>query len=156
MTARRVDICQSCNEEGEIAAHGLCYPCYRRVERRAAYEKEGWNPGDTRRQKRLARAHSKLIEGLLDFGAGSHANAARLIDILAVELMPLAEYLGSDVNVNRGQGSRSQREPAGEECRRVVDGGLAAARVEKKKNPGNKVSPKHKSDKARRKRPVNG
>jgi len=111
---RSVDICRTCGDEAEIAGHGLCYRCYRRVERQAAYAKDGWNPGDTRKQKRLARAHAKLIEGLLDFGAGTHANATSLINILAGELMPLAEYLGSDVNVNNGQGSRSQDDPVKE------------------------------------------
>ena len=118
---RKVDICQSCNEEAEIAAHGLCFRCYRRCERQALYEKDGWNPGDTRKQKRLARAHAKLIEGLLDFGAGTHANATSLINILAGELMPLAEYLGSDVDVNNGQGSRSQDDPEMEEGRGEPD-----------------------------------
>ena len=98
MKGRRIDICQSCSEEAEIAAHGLCYTCYRRVERQAAYDKSGWNPGDTRKQKRLARAHGKLIEALLDFGAGTHPNAERLVGILAAELLPLAEFLGTDVN----------------------------------------------------------
>jgi hypothetical protein len=62
------------------------------------YDKSGWNPGDTRKQKRLARAHGKLIEALLDFGAGTHPNAERLVGILAAELLPLAEFLGTDVN----------------------------------------------------------
>jgi len=98
MKGRRIDICQSCSEEAEMAAHGLCYSCYRKVERQAAYDKSGWNPGDTRKQKRLARAHGKLIEALLDFGAGTHPNAERLVGILAAELLPLAEFLGTDVN----------------------------------------------------------
>ena len=114
---RSVDICRTCGDEAEIAGHGLCYRCYRRVERQAAYAKDGWNPGDTRKQKRLARAHAKLIEGLLDFGAGTHANAASLISLLAGELMPLAEFLGTDVTVNSGQGSRSQDDPEKEEGR---------------------------------------
>jgi len=30
---RRIDICGMCGDEAEIAAHGLCYRCYRSVER---------------------------------------------------------------------------------------------------------------------------
>jgi len=112
LKGRMIDICQSCSEEAEIAAHGLCYRCYRRVERQAAYDKSGWNPGDTRRQKRLARAHGKMIEALLDFGAGTHPNAERLVKILAAELLPLAEFLGQDMGDEQQAGARVHAAPS--------------------------------------------
>ena len=94
MKGRKVDFCGMCGDEEEIAAHGLCYKCYRSVERACVNAKEHWNPGQLRRQKKLARAHGQMIQVLLDFGAGTHANATKLVSLMGAYLKPLADYLG--------------------------------------------------------------
>lgn len=58
---RRVDICGSYGDEAGIAAHGLCCPCDRRVKRQVACANDGWNPGDTRKQ-RIRRAARYIAE----------------------------------------------------------------------------------------------
>jgi len=117
---RSIDICVECGDEAEIAAHGLCYKCYRQVERHAFGQRADWNPGQLRRQKMMAKAYAAMIQALLDFGAGTHTQANKLVKILGAYLPALSEYLGekepeeeggspnaeAPVNVNRKEGSR--------------------------------------------------
>lgn len=125
---RRIDICVGCGDEAEIAAHGLCYKCYRKVERQAFGQRADWNPGQLRRQKMMAKAYAAMIQALLDFGAGTHTQANKLVEMLGAYLPPLSEYLGdkepegedgtypnaaAQVSVNRKVGSRSY--PEGED-----------------------------------------
>jgi hypothetical protein len=66
---RHTDACLNCGEQREIAAHGLCFTCYRREER-AADRKfvDRHNPGVTPDQKRILAGFSKLMAGLGDIG----------------------------------------------------------------------------------------
>jgi hypothetical protein len=92
---RRVDICMQCGEEKELATCELCYACYRRRERAIKGSEAGFSPaGELRRQKRMAKSYSAMEQSLLDFGAGSHASADRLIRMLGAYLPALAGYLG--------------------------------------------------------------
>jgi hypothetical protein len=69
MSPRKVDACMNCGEERGIAAHGLCFQCYRRQERAAdrTYV-DRHNPGVSPDQKRILSGFAKLMAGLGDIG----------------------------------------------------------------------------------------
>ncbi len=53
---RKVTVCVNCREAREIAAHGLCYKCYRREERVEDYP---WAAAD-RNNRQLLKSQKKL------------------------------------------------------------------------------------------------
>jgi len=90
---RRADFCQRCGVEAEIAAHGLCYKCYRRAERTELAKDEARNPGQ-RTQKKMQRAYSTMQRALVVECGLSHNQADRLIRMISSRVKPLADYLG--------------------------------------------------------------
>jgi ribosomal protein S14 len=128
---RSIDICASCGDEKEIAAFGMCYTCYRRAARAAEEQKEEWNPG-LKTQRRMQRAYSALERALVVECGLSHETADRLIRMVAIQVRPLADYLGEkppevDGDVNTGECSRSQ-EPGGVETPKAQVVGVNARR----------------------------
>jgi len=65
----------NCGENRELAAHGLCFTCYRRTERTIRCEAEGivdrHTPGIRREQKRLIKAYTTIMSALADIGVSS-------------------------------------------------------------------------------------
>lgn len=62
MSKRTINACMNCRETREIAAHGLCFTCYRQEERRE--KKDLWlNPGAA--AKELAAAQKKTRKALM-------------------------------------------------------------------------------------------
>ena len=92
---RRTDGCLNCGETREIAAHGLCFACYRRNKRAADNQfirGDRHNPGVRREHKKLLRGFASVICGLADLGATTE-------DVLAIRriiepyLEPVTKFL---------------------------------------------------------------
>ncbi len=69
---RRTEGCLNCGEVREIAAHGLCFACYRRKDRasdRQLPSVDRHNPGVRREHKKLFRGFTNVMVGLSDLGA---------------------------------------------------------------------------------------
>ena len=92
---RRLDGCLNCGEVREIAAHGLCFTCYRRNERaedRQYAMVDPHNPGLRKEHKKMFRGFTSVMAGLSDLGVSK-------TDVLAIRRMlnpyvaPIAEFL---------------------------------------------------------------
>jgi hypothetical protein len=93
---RRTDGCMNCGEVREIAAHGLCFACYRRQERAeerrfAAVDRH--NPGIRREHKKLFRGFTGVMGGLSDLGV-SKSDVLTIRRMLDPYVAPIAEFLG--------------------------------------------------------------
>jgi hypothetical protein len=66
---RNNDRCMNCGEMREIAAHGLCFACYRRNVREKE-RRDSHTPSAQERahHKRLLKAYSTVMQGLLEIG----------------------------------------------------------------------------------------
>jgi hypothetical protein len=93
---RREDGCINCGETREIAAHGLCYKCYRKEDRakdRQFGAVDLHNPGIRREHKKLFRGFTGVMTGLSDL-------AVQKSDVLTIRRMldpyvaHIAEFLG--------------------------------------------------------------
>jgi hypothetical protein len=60
--ARRLAVCMICGETNEIAAHGTCYKCYRRMQREK--ETQQADRRFDRHSTKRAKEQDKLIAGL--------------------------------------------------------------------------------------------
>lgn len=92
---RKTEACINCGEPREIAAHGLCFACYRRQERAddprfAAVDRH--NPGIRREHKKLFRGFSSVMNGLADLGVQS-ADVLTIRRMLAPYLEPIEKFL---------------------------------------------------------------
>ena len=88
---RRTDICVWCGKEGEIAAHGFCYRCYRERQR-AFQDRQAGDPGEKNRI-RMQRADSAFQKALVTECGLTHQRADEIIRILSVQVKCLADYL---------------------------------------------------------------
>ena len=92
---RRTDGCLNCGEEREIAAHGLCFTCYRQAERagdRQRTRMDRHNAGVRRDHKKLIRAFAAVIAGLGDLGA-SRDDVLMVRRMLEPYIAPIAYFL---------------------------------------------------------------
>ena len=92
---RKTDGCTNCGEIREIAAHGLCFKCYRRDERagdRAFATVDRHDPGIRREHKKLFRGFTNMMVGLSDLGV-SNPDVLRIRRIIDAYLRPIAEFL---------------------------------------------------------------
>ncbi len=64
---RKNDRCMNCGEIREIAAHGLCFACYRRNVRERE-RPDAHTPQERAHHKRLLKAYSTVMQGLLEIG----------------------------------------------------------------------------------------
>jgi hypothetical protein len=68
---RRIDACLNCGETREMAAHGLCFKCYRREDRaddRKFALTDPHNPGLRKEHKKMLRGFTNVMAGLSDLG----------------------------------------------------------------------------------------
>ena len=65
--SRKIDSCRFCKTEGEIAAQGLCFRCYRRLER-AIKPKSGADAAVQHDDRRLLRLYAATINNLAELG----------------------------------------------------------------------------------------
>jgi len=74
---RTVAVCTNCGEEREIAAHGLCFKCYRADERDKQLSTETWMKSDKhskdmrQAQKKTRKALMKMMDALEEIQAAS-------------------------------------------------------------------------------------
>jgi hypothetical protein len=95
---RKVAACRECGEEREIAAFGLCFMCYRQVERAVKRQpeipvKDRHNPGLPKDGQRIVTAHAQVMAGLGKLGI-SKTDIRAVLDIIRPYLPAyVAEYL---------------------------------------------------------------
>jgi hypothetical protein len=92
---RKTDGCTNCGEIREIAAHGLCFKCYRKDERAADRKFATVNrhgPAIRREHKKLFHGFTSLMVGLSDLGV-SHPDVIRIRGIIHPYLRPIATFL---------------------------------------------------------------
>jgi hypothetical protein len=90
---RREDSCINCGEVREIAAHGLCFKCYRKEERTKDQQcsaVDRHNPGIRREHKKLFRGFTSVMTALSDLGV-------QRSDVLAIR-KTIEPYLGPIAN----------------------------------------------------------
>ena len=92
---RKIEGCLNCGEVREIAAHGLCFKCYRREDRAKEQKFAGTdrhNPGVRKEHKKMLRGFASVMAGLSDLGVS-------LTDVLAIRralepyLLPISSFL---------------------------------------------------------------
>ena len=89
---RRTDGCINCGEVREIAAHGLCFTCYRQRERADRISVDRHNPGVRREHRKLFRGFAAVMSGLSDLGV-SKTDVLAIRRLLEAYLAPIFEFL---------------------------------------------------------------
>jgi NMD protein affecting ribosome stability and mRNA decay len=97
---RKVESCRHCGEEREIAAHGLCFKCYRETERAIKRQPDAveqrrvdrHNPAIRKDAQHIFSAYAQLMVSLGKLGV-SKADVRSVVDIIRPYLTPIAEYL---------------------------------------------------------------
>lgn len=108
---RRIDGCINCLEEREIAAHGLCFKCYRAAER--AQDKNtviDRHTGAIQKDRlRLFRAYSEVIVGLGKLRVNKR-DLKTVIRVLRPYFAPIGEML-RDSGTKPGRVNGEQKLP---------------------------------------------
>ncbi len=92
---RKTDGCVNCGEVREMAAHGLCFRCYRREGRAGEGRVAGidrYNPGIRREHKKLFRGFTSVMVGLSDLGV-SNDDVMLIRDVIGPYLSPICRFL---------------------------------------------------------------
>jgi len=104
MGSRSIKPCKGCGEEREIAAHGLCFKCYRREERE---QKELWVKPDRhatqlRKAQRTTRnAWMKIwnaLDEIVDANLVPESTCEQIREVLGPEIAKIAASLEASVN----------------------------------------------------------
>ena len=113
---RKTDGCLNCGEIREIAAHGLCFTCYRKNERAVEGKFAGVDRHDRgirREHKKLFRGFTNVMVGLSDLGV-SNPDVLRIRGIIDAYLTPISQFLtpapaqdkvGGEVNSEQESGT---------------------------------------------------
>jgi len=134
---RKTESCINCGEVREMAAHGLCFSCYRREERAEDQRfavADRHNPAIRREHKKLFRGFTSVMVGLSDLSASARV-VRGVRDLIEPLLDPIAPFLASrphesteavdcgaseqkpraafTVHKMEGHGRKSRREPQG-------------------------------------------
>ena len=88
--SRKTDWCSICEKAAAIAAHGLCFACYRRIQRQATTTGNG--SGIQPEHKRLLTRYAAVMSGLADLGV-SRDHVLAIKRILDLYLSSVAVYL---------------------------------------------------------------
>lgn len=91
---RKLRECTNCGEPREMAAHGLCFRCYRREAR--AEEKDPelidvHTPGIRKGHKKLIKAFNAVLTGLADLGVDRN-RILRIVEIVRPYVAPVSFY----------------------------------------------------------------
>src|ERR1700746_665480 len=92
---RKIQSCLNCGEVREIAAHGLCFKCYRREDRAKERKFAGTdrhNPGLRKEHKKIFRGFASVMGGLGDWGVSRTAVLA-IRPSLEPYLLPISSFL---------------------------------------------------------------
>jgi hypothetical protein len=99
MTMRKMDGCKNCGDIREVAAHGLCFQCYRRQKRAEDSVSDRQFAVVDRHSPGFRREHAKLLRALTAVMAGLSGLGVQRNDVLAIRRMldpyvaPIAELL---------------------------------------------------------------
>jgi hypothetical protein len=102
---RKSAVCLNCGEPREIAAHGLCFACYRRQERsedRKFATVDRHSPAVRREHKKLFRGFTNVMVGLADLGV-QEADVLAIRRMLEPYMTPIARFLSSPAEPNESQ-----------------------------------------------------
>ncbi len=113
---RKVRPCINCGDTREIAAHGLCFACYRREERVKRSDPHAAAGNNKRKQQ--FRAFNNVMAGLCELGVGK-AEMMQIRNLIDPYLNDISDYLQKPVVVLDGPqpsgGSvNSEHEPGSE------------------------------------------
>jgi hypothetical protein len=92
---RKVEGCLNCGEVREIAAHGLCFKCYRREDRAKDRDLSGTdrhNPGLRKEHKKMFRGFASVMAGLSDLCV-SRSDVLAIRRSLEPYLLPISSFL---------------------------------------------------------------
>jgi hypothetical protein len=90
---RRQGACAECGESRELAAHGLCFACYRRHERERKRERSVPDvPGLRKDQAALLKAHANLL-ALLGKIRVSEADITEIRRVLDRYFLPIVDHV---------------------------------------------------------------
>jgi NMD protein affecting ribosome stability and mRNA decay len=109
---KRTEItCSECGETGQHAAHGLCFSCYRRLQRaRNTSESIGsHNSGIRIQQRRVVRAFASVVSALSVLEV-SREDMEAINEILSPYFAPLAELLDPAMVLARAESSGAKLE----------------------------------------------
>jgi len=93
---RRIDACLNCGETREMAAHGLCFKCYRREDRaddRQFALVDPHNPGLGKEHKKTLRGFTNVMAGLSDLGVQKD-DVLKIRRMLDPYVALITEFLG--------------------------------------------------------------
>ena len=93
---RRIDACLNCGETREMAAHGLCFKCYRREDRaddRQFALVDPHNPGLRKEHKKTLRGFTNVMAGLSDLGV-QRDDVLKIRRMLDPYVALITEFLG--------------------------------------------------------------
>ena len=110
---RRIDGCTNCGEIREMAAHGLCYACYRREGRagdRQFARIDRHNPGIRREHKKLFRGFSGVMAALGDLGV-SKDDVFTIRRTIEPYLSPIAKFLAVTSEKDEGEVNSAHESP---------------------------------------------
>lgn len=111
---RRQDGCLNCGEVREIAAHGLCFKCYRSQDRANDRQFAGvdrHNPGLRKEHKKMFRGFTGVMAGLSDLGV-SKTDVLAIRRMLDPYVVHIAEFLGPAPEHEEVEGGvNSERKP---------------------------------------------
>jgi hypothetical protein len=113
---RRENECLNCGEVREMAAHGLCFKCYRRNDR--ANERQfaivdRHNPGIRREHKKMFRGFTGVMAGLSDLRV-SKSDVLSIRAVLDAYVAPIAEFLAPASRLDETGGAVNGEQKSGD------------------------------------------
>ena len=144
---RTLATCLNCGEPREIAAHGLCFTCYRKEERaeeRKFASVDRHTPAVRREHKKLFRGFTNVMVGLADLGV-QEPGVLAIRRMLEPYVAPIAQFLSSPPEPKESQvpvNGEQQLEkvftiqtPSGQDHRRQRDRDPRSEVIQRKKKP---------------------
>ena len=110
---RRTDGCKNCGETREMAAHDLCFKCYRRLERLDDQKFAGVDrhtPAIRRDHKKLFRGFTAVMVGLSDLGI-SKEDVFTIRRTIEPYLSPIAKFLAVTSEKDEGEVNSERDSP---------------------------------------------
>jgi hypothetical protein len=100
---RKTGACMNCGEIRDMAAHGLCFTCYRRDERADDNKfRDRHNPAIRREYKKLFRGFTSVMVGLSELGV-QRSDVLTIRRLLEPYVAPIAEFLASPAALKEAQ-----------------------------------------------------
>jgi hypothetical protein len=113
---RRENECLNCGEVREMAAHGLCFKCYRSQDRANDRQFAGvdrHNPGIRREHKKMFRGFTSVMAGLSDLGV-QKSDVLTIRRMLDPYVAPIAEFLAPGPGLDEVEGAVNGEQKSGD------------------------------------------